>query len=117
MNTIYITDTGRVCIDDAGKVKNVNTCREAINKIIRLTEDAHIVYNSGKCNIEKDAKAGDIVITFYETSFPNKVVVINNDEWSENLIAYDKEQQALKEKWASENKCECDGQPICKGNC
>lgn len=47
---------------------------------------------------EIDVKPGDILIKFYENTFPNNWIVVNSNEWKENIETYNKKQEeALKE--------------------
>lgn len=111
MNKLYITTSGRVLIDENGTPHPFDYSREGISNIYFLKEDTTVVYERGEIKETIDAKAGDIIVSFYEEDFPNKVIVVNNDKWKENFIAYEEEQQKLKEKWAKEkaekNCCDC----------
>lgn len=120
MNTIFITKTGRINIDENGNVSPCETAREGINNIIRLKEDTVIKYSYDSNTTTIEGKAGDLIITFYELNFPHRVIVVDSKEWKENLDAYEAYEQKQKEKWAEKNaeecgcKCdECDASPNC----
>lgn len=116
MNTIYVTDTGRVMVTEDGNVKPFNSSREGISNIFRLKEDTKIIYERGETSTTLDAKAGDIVVLFYEKKFPNPIIVVENKEWSDNIIAYEDFEQKQKEEWAK--KCEeCDQCESCCPGC
>ena len=67
------------------------------------------IYEKGDKKTTVDCKAGDIVITFYEKEFPNPVIVVNNEQWEENINTYETNEQKRKEEWAAKQKecCEC----------
>lgn len=117
MSTLYLTNSGRILINENGEAKSFDCTREAIRSIFRIEEDMNIVYFTGEKKVELTAKAGDVVVTFYEGTFPNPVIVVSNDMWRENLETYEDEQQRIKEEWAKKsatNTDECDAQPCCK---
>lgn len=114
MNTLYITETGRVKIDENGNVNSCDTSREGISYIVRLTEDTKIVYDRNDKKTIIEGKAGDLVITFYEQEFPNQAIIVNSKEWNENLDAYEAWQQKQKEAWAAKK---CEGCTSCEGQC
>lgn len=105
MNTLYFTTSGKILIDDSGSPHSVESSRGAVSSIYLIKDDTTVVFEQNGDRKEAFAKAGDIVICFYEDKFPNKVVIVNNQEWKENIETYDAVMQIQKEKWASE-KCE-----------
>jgi hypothetical protein len=107
---LFITTRGLIELNENNEPVGKNTDREAISNVVRITEPTHIVYNKNDKRIELDAEAGDIVITFYDSSYPNPMIIVHNLEWVENLEAYDKEQQRIKEEWASKHINDCVGE-------
>lgn len=107
MNTLYITNTGRVLLDENGKAISQDTNREAIDSVMLLKEATHIEYTKRDQITSIDAKAGDIVITFYENEFPNKIIIVENEQWKENIETYEAKEQEKKEQWAAKNLAEC----------
>jgi hypothetical protein len=80
--------------------------REAIRGIYVVNEPMQLVVNmkdaEGKdINFTRDVVPGDIIIRFWETAFPNRVIVINSKEWMENLDAFAK----YLKKRDEQNKC------------
>lgn len=111
MNTLYITGTGKVLLDENNNVLPYDSDIESIRNISMLAEDTKVVYKSGEIDETIDAKAGDIVITFYRDEFPHPVIVVKSDTWRENLEDYRAKEQKRKEEWAAkqaESPC-CDG--------
>ena len=102
--TIFITTAGLIQLDENNEPIGMNSERTAINRIFRITEPVHIVYNKNNKRIELDAEEGDILVEFYESAFPNPILLIHSKEWSENLEKYDEIQQKAKEEW-SERCC------------
>lgn len=93
-----------VTIDFENKTCDYNNreIRE-IDDVIYATEDSHVKYITNNDEVfETDVKKGDIIITFYNSDFPHKCIVINSPEWAENIDAYKKAEQARKEKWAKD---------------
>lgn len=48
----------------------------------------HVVFSEGECKKEIDVEKGDLIITFYNRKFPNRIVVVKNAEWFENIKVY-----------------------------
>ena len=115
MKTLYITETGTILLDnDTKDVTDFYSTRNSINDIYAVKEDMHIVVNNYRGTNKKyelDAVAGDIIVSFYEQSFPNKVIVIKSKEWFDNLIAY--ETLVNKNKQNNCNKCDGDCELDC----
>lgn len=101
MNTLYITRNGRVLVDESGTPQTMESSREAISSLYLIKEETKIVFVKNEKKKDIIANPGDIVINFYEEKFPNKVLVISNQEWKENLEAYENYLQDEKERWAS----------------
>lgn len=115
MNTLYITGTGKVLLDANNNVMPYDSDIESIRNISMLAEDTKVVYKYGEIDETIDAKAGDIVITFYRDEFPHPVIVVKSDTWRENLEDYRAKEQKRKEEWAAkqaESPC-CDGCAKC----
>ena len=117
MNTLYISRTGRIMLDENNSPKPFDRSRSSIDDVFFIKEDTKIVFERGETKSELEAKAGDIVVTFYEDEFPNRVIVVDNKQWKENLEAYEAWEQEQKLKWAEKNGdqpckcCDC----CCKG--
>lgn len=108
MKTLYLTENNNIVIDtDNNSADRINRARLAINDAFIIKEPMHVVYGFDGNKKEMDADKGDIVITFYEDSFPNKVIVIKNDQWVENLLEYEKKEQEEKERWAAQKCADC----------
>ena len=116
MNTLYISRTGRIMLDENNNPKPFDRSRTSIDDVFFIKEDTKVVFERGEYKAELEAKAGDIVVTFYEEQFPNKVIVVNNEQWKENLEAYEVWEQDAKLKWAEKKSdpC-CDCECCCKG--
>ena len=106
MNTLYITRNGRVLVDESGTPQTMESSREAISSLYLIKEETKVVFVKDEEKKEIIANPGDIVINFYEEKFPNKVLVISNQEWKENLEAYENYLQDEKERWASSKDTE-----------
>ena len=114
MNTLYISRTGRIMLDENNNPKPFDCSRSSIDNVFFVKEDTKVVFDRGETKSELEAKAGDIVVTFYEKQFPNKVIVVNNEQWKENLEAYEAWEQDAKLKWAENNSDPC-CENCCKG--
>ena len=107
MNTLYISRTGRIMLDKNNNPKPFDRSRASIDDVFFIKEDTKVVFDRGEYKAELEAKAGDIVVTFYEEQFPNKVIVVNNEQWKENLEAYEVWEQDAKLKWAEKKSDPC----------
>lgn len=107
MNTLYISRTGRIMLDENNNPLSFDRSRNSIDDVYFIKEDTKIVFNRGEDKSELEAKAGDIVITFYEDKFPNRVIVVSSEQWKENLEAYEAYEQQIKEEWAKKNDAPC----------
>lgn len=108
MNTLYITGTGRVQLDENNNPVNLKSYRSCIDDIYPISEDTKIIYKKGETDMTVDAKAGDLIIVFYENSYPNKVINVNSDAWKENIRSYDDAIQKAKEDWANKHCDDCE---------
>ena len=100
-------------LDENNNLKPFDCSRGSVDNVFLVKEDTKVVFERGEYKTELEAKAGDVVVTFYEKQFPNKVIVVNNEQWKENLETYEAWEQKQKEEWAEKNSdpcCEC-----CKG--
>ena len=107
MNTLYISRTGRIMLDENNNPKPFDRSRSSIDDVFFIKEDTKVVFDRGEYKAELEAKAGDIVVTFYEEQFPNRVIVVDNKQWKENLEAYEAYEQQMKEEWAKKNDVPC----------
>ena len=107
MNTLYISRTGRIMLDENNSPKPFDRSRGSIDDVFFIKEDTKVVFERGEYKAELEAKAGDIVVTFYEEQFPNRVIVVDSKQWKENLEAYETYEQQMKEEWAKKNDAPC----------
>jgi len=107
MRILAIGNGGTVKFDtETQEIDSVESAREGIRRIYRITEPCHVKFNDGKYTEEADVNAGDIVILFWEQQFPHKMIVVNNQDWNENFDNYEKAMEAQKEKWAMAKSCD-----------
>lgn len=106
MKTLYLTSNGsNIYVEpETNSCGKIDSSREAINRIYLVDEEMHIVYQAGEYKRELDAAPGDIIVTFYENAFVNRIVVVKNEDWAENLIKEREEEQKRKEEWAAQIK-------------
>lgn len=91
MKKLIIANTSAFMFDtETCGIDFIDSSRSAVNRIYRVSEDCELNVKIGNFIKEFNVKKGDIVVTFYEDVFPNKVVIIDNKEWNENLDAYEK---------------------------
>ena len=65
MRTLYISETGRILLDENNTPHAVNHSREAVNNVFFLKEDTTVIYSKNGESKTINAKAGDIVVSFY----------------------------------------------------
>lgn len=75
-------------------IQPITADRMAISNMIVVKDDCHVKTENGFI----EAKRGDIVLTFYEDLFPNKVVVITSEKWLENVNTYNAAMEEFKNK-------------------
>lgn len=92
MKSIHIISNVRdaVIVDHStNTVKGLKAIRSDIDRIYSAPEDTQICYtNNNNERVTLEAKKGDIIITFYDYDYiVNKVIVVKNTKWKENLIS------------------------------
>lgn len=92
MKSIHIVKDVRdaVIVDHStNTVKGLKPVRCDIDRIYSAPEDMQICYtNNNNERVTLEAKKGDIIVTFYDYDYiVNKVVVVKNTKWKENLIS------------------------------
>lgn len=92
MKSIHIVTNVRdaVIVDHStNTVKGLKPIRSDIDRIYSAPEDMQICYtNNNNERVTLEAKKGDIIVTFYDYDYiVNKVVVVKNTKWKENLIS------------------------------
>ena len=107
MKTMYIGYGSNIVVNtETQEISHLDNSREAINRLYEIDEDTHIIYGSGDKKRDLYAKAGDILVEFYDDAYPNRIILINSLEWSENLKAYKEVMQKQKEEWAKKKACD-----------
>lgn len=111
MKTWYITRGNNIFVNTEDNTAiRYNASRSAIDDVFLMKEDTHIVYSYNGYKKELDAKAGDIVVTFYAQEFPTPIVIVNNEDWKNNITAYDELMQKQKEEWAAKKSADINTQ-------
>ena len=92
MKSIHIVSNVRdaVIVDHStNTVKGLKAIRADIDRIYSAPEDMQICYtNNNNERVTLEAKKGDIIVTFYDYDYiVNKVIVVKNTKWKENLIS------------------------------
>lgn len=92
MKSIHVVPNVRdvVIVDHStNTVKGLKPIRSDIDRIYSAPEDMQICYtNNNNERVTLEAKKGDIIVTFYDYDYiVNKVVVVKNTKWKENLIS------------------------------
>ena len=92
MKSIHIVSNVRdaVIVDHStNTVKGLKPVYCDIDRVYSAPEDMQICYtNNNNERVTLEAKKGDIIVTFYDYDYiVNKVVVVKNTKWKENLIS------------------------------
>lgn len=117
MKTLYFNDGCNIIIDsETDSCSRLISQREAISSVYLVEEPMHVVYGEGEERKEFDVKKDDILVKFYESNFPNRIVVVKNKDWVKNLKDYNKYEQEMKEQWAAKQK-ESNGCLTCDACC
>lgn len=91
----------------------VESRREAISRVHLIDEPGVLTTEDGDTNV----KSGDIVIRFYESKFPKKVIVVKSKDWKNNLKVYDEILQKEKEEWALKSDSSVCCNELCDASC
>lgn len=86
---------------DNNTVKKQDRDRTGLDALYMIDEDQTLYIQNGDTIENVPVKKGDILVTFYDSDFPNKYVIIESDKWTENLVAERKAEQKRKEEWAA----------------
>ena len=95
MKTLLV-DAGYMFNPEDMNMQKVPRKRTSVDRIYLVEEDCTVKLG----DVSKEAKAGDLVVEFYEGYFPEKFVVVTCPEWTNNIKEYDRIEQEEKEKWA-----------------
>ena len=124
MKSIHIVSNVRdaVIVDHStNTVKKLEHLRSDIDRIYSAPEDMQICYtNNNNERVTLEAKKGDIIVTFYDYDYiVNKVVVVKNTKWKENLISMqcdeeNKQNRFVKMSSLRSRRDVCDGCENCK---
>lgn len=107
MNKIWMPQGRSILLQqkDEDMLKVVPSLITKIDNIYLAEEASILIYCDKDGNKHQmDVEEGDIIVTFYETSFPNKVVKVSSPEWVENINVYNQNEQKRKEAWAKTQK-------------
>ena len=103
MKTLSFIETGRynnrpVLIDfNKQTVDMIDSIRCGISDCYIVPEDLEVRYKKDGKYIVTKASKGDVIVTFYREEWViNPVVVVKNNEWKENILAYIKREEARK---------------------
>lgn len=112
MKTLYISTNNNILIDTENNTCNtLKRSRQGIDDIFLVKEPMHVIYGYNDKHHEADVEPNDIIVTFYADEFDKRMIVVKNEDWANNLIAYEKKEQEEKERWAksqAEKCCDCD---------
>lgn len=103
--TLYLTKNSNIVVDsEDNSCYKLQQSRSGVDYIYRITEPIHVVYGYRDEKLEFDCDKDDLIVTFYLDNIKHPLVVVKNKEWIENIEAYEKAQQAEKERWAAQKK-------------
>lgn len=87
---------------DANKLQKVWCDRGGIDSVYLIDEERDLFIQDNEDNVtETHVVPGDIIVSFYTNDFPNKVIVVKSDKWTENIKTLRANEQKRKEEWAS----------------
>lgn len=101
--------------DDIKPVKEIDAI--SINSVWVADDDMPLDWYDGDGNKHTiDVKKNDIIVAFYNRHFERKVIIVNSEEWLDNIKAYKEYQEKEKAEWAKRNsnpECIGDECPTC----
>lgn len=87
---------------DANKLQKIQYDRGGIDNVYLIDEERDLFIQDNEDNVtETHVVPGDIIVSFYTNDFPNKVIVVKSDKWTENIKTFRANEQKKKEEWAS----------------
>lgn len=117
MKTLYISDRvgGHIIFDEETKeLSNLDSEREAVSWVRTAPEDMKLVYvkENGE-NETLDIKKGQMIIRFYESYFPHRVIVVDSNEWLENITEYNKKMKDRHNENTLKTTCDLESCDAC----
>lgn len=101
--------------DDIKPVKEIDAI--SINSVWVADDDMPLDWYDGDGNKHTiDVKKNDIIVAFYNRHFERKVIIVNSEEWLDNIKAYKEYKEKENAEWAKRNSnCNCisDECPTC----
>lgn len=109
MKTLYLTQSSEnILIDDENKTANrlrKRLERYEIRDIYYIDEDMTVVYGYGEDQETLEAKKDDVLLLFYDRKcYEHKAILIQNENFKNNILAKLAQDQKEKEEWAAKNK-------------
>lgn len=87
---------------DANKLQKIQYDRGGIDNVYLIDEERDLFIQDNEDNVtETHVVPGDIIVSFYTNDFPNRVIVVKSDKWTENIKTFRANEQKKKEDWAS----------------
>jgi len=115
MKKFIITDSGSVCFDpETEEISTVNSRREGISRIWIAEEPMTVAVKKFGKEYELQAKKGDIIISFYDETFPSPAIIVKSKDWVKNIETYDKIQAEYEAKRKA-GCTKCDACDACEG--
>lgn len=103
MKTLYLSRSYNIVVNaENNEVSQIKSIPSGINNVYYVTEPMHVSFGYEDDKAQTDVVPGDIIIVFYRDEFPNKFIVVKNDDWSENAVKYFKKEEEIKERWAQQ---------------
>lgn len=107
MKKFIITTNGSVGFDtETEEIFSLDSKREAISRIWIAEEPMTIIVKRYNKDYTLNAKKNDIIISFYDDTFENPVVVVKSKDWVKNIEAYEEWQKECRLKRAEKADCE-----------
>lgn len=99
MKKFIIADGGSVCFDpETEEISTINSKREGISRIWIAEEPMTVTVKKFDKDYELQAKKGDIIISFYDDTFPSPAIIVKSKDWVKNIEAYEKKQAEYEAK-------------------
>lgn len=106
MKTLYINNNSNIVVDiETDSCDRLTGERVGIQNIYLAKEPMRVIYESGEYKKTADVVKDDLIITFYDSDFKHRMIVVKSEDWVENLEKYNEHMQELKEKWAANESC------------
>ena len=100
-----MNDDYNIIIDqETNKASKLDGFYSVFRRVYPVTEDMHLVYNSGEYSFEADVKKGSLIGILYSREYKDEIIIIECKALFDNIMDRIAREQKEKEEWAKNKK-------------